>query len=125
MTSHSNKKSSCLLCSIGSKVFGHGLTHLLGKKYNKVTLEQINPYLTNLNLIIVGGLKKRGHTEHDIDVVGNKQDVTTLIQRLTQNNIHSLVHYCGPSEHKHSHMTALINGFGVIFFGNKIYFKDK
>ncbi len=120
----SNSNSySCKLCYFGSRVFGHGLTNLLGKKYKKITLDQIEPHLSGLNLFIVGGLKNRGYTEHDIDVVGDKKDIKEFIKRLAEINIDSLVHYCGPSQSKHSHMVALVNGFQVTFLGNESYFK--
>ena len=113
---------TCKLCLFGSKVFGHGLTYLLGKKYDKVLIGQVDPCLVNLNLVVVGGLKNWGYTEHDIDVVGNKKDIPLLIQRLTKNKIDNLVHYRGLLGDKHSHLTALVNGFLVTFFGNRIYF---
>lgn len=124
MTKYNRSVPSCKLCYFGSRVFGHGLTNLIGKKYNKITLEQVGPCLAGLNLTIVGGLNNRGYTEHDIDVVGDKKDIKEFIKRLSEINIDSLVHYCGPSGLKHSHIVALVNGFQVTFLGNQIYFKN-
>ena len=124
MFQHCYHASECGLCSFGSKVFGHGLTRLMGKKWSKITIEQVRPCIEGLGLRIVGGLVNRGYTEHDIDVIGQENDVSTLAKRLAARNINNLVHYCGPASSKHSHFRALVNGFLVTFLGNKIYFKN-
>ena len=105
----------------GSRLFGHGLTHLLGKRWDKITIEQVYPFFEGLDLKIIGGLSNRGYTNHDIDVVGIKRDVPILVERLAAKSIDNLVHYCGPVSEAHSHLEALINGFLVTFLGNKIY----
>jgi len=106
---------------LGSKIFGHGLTKLLGMKWKKITLEEVLPYLKGLSLQIVGGLENRGYTEHDIDVIGEEKDVPILVKRLSEKSINNLVHYCGPQASEHSHWRALKNGFLVTFLGNKVY----
>lgn len=125
MLQHCYHTPRCRLCAFGSKVFGHGLTYLLGKRWSKITIEQVYPHIEGLGLEIVGGLKNRGYTEHDIDVIGQEKDVSTLVKRLALNNINNLVHYCGSKASTHSHTKALINGFLVTFWGNKIYLKDE
>jgi len=105
-------------------VFGHGLTKLLGKKWQRITMDQVQPCTRGLNLIIVGGLEKRGYTEHDIDILGDEKDISVLVERLKAKKIYNLVHYCGVEKTRHSHLRALINGFLVTFLGNKVYFKN-
>ena len=121
MFEHCHHVSSCKVCKFGSRVFGHGLTRLLGLKWKRITLEQVQPLLTDLDLRIVGGLVNRGFTEHDIDVLGDEDDVSTLVKRLKTKKINNLVHYCGSRSRKHSHWQALKTGFLVTFFGNRIY----
>jgi len=111
----------CKLCFFGSRLFGHGLTHLLGKRWNKITIGQVRASFDGLDLKIVGGLINRGYTNHDIDVVGYKKDVSILVQRLTSKNINNPVHYCGIASGEHHHLQALIYGFLVTFIGNKVY----
>lgn len=111
----------CKLCIFGSRLLGHGLTHLLGKRWSKITIEQVQPHLEGLDLRVVGGLIKRGYTDHDIDVVGYKKDVSKLVMRLTSQKINNLVHYCGPVSGTHSYLPALLYGLLVTFLGNKIY----
>lgn len=112
---------SCKWCRFGSRVFGHGLTNLLSKKWDRIELEDVRLTLQGLDLAIVGGLAHRGHTVHDIDVIGRAEDVPILVDRLSTKDIDNLVHYCGRSLDKHDHLTALVNGFLVTFFGNRIY----
>lgn len=121
MNSNPDNAISCTWCAWGSKIFGHDLTKLLGKKWDKITIEEVAPCLEGLNLEIVGGLCYKGYTEHDVDVIGEEKDVPVLVKRLNEKNVNNLVHYCGPRAKGHSHWTALKNGFLVTFFGNKIY----
>ena len=106
---------------LGSKIFGHGLTKLLGKKWQKLTYEQVSPSINGLDLKIVGGLDYRGYTEHDIDVIGKEADVPVLVKRLAEKGINNLVHFCGKTASNHSHWQILKNGFLVTFLGNKMY----
>ena len=124
MLKHCHHVADCKLCSFGSMVFGHGLTKLLGKKWQRITMDQVQPCTRGLNLIIVGGLEKRGYTEHDIDILGDEKDISVLVERLKAKKIYNLVHYCGVEKTRHSHLRALINGFLVTFLGNKVYFKN-
>ena len=124
MFKHCYHVADCKICSFGSKVFGHGLTKLLGKKWQRITIDQVEPCFVGLDLALVGGLERRGYTEHDIDVLGNEGDVSVLVERLRAKKINNLVHYCGPIQSRHSHFRALVNGFLVTFLGNKVYFKN-
>ncbi len=121
MHEHCYQVAPCKWCMLGSKIFGHGLTKLLGKKWPRLTLPQVTPNLSGLDLQIVGGLVNRGFTEHDIDVIGQESDVKVLAKRLSEAGISNLLHYCGPKASSHSHWRALKNGFLVTFLGNKMY----
>lgn len=121
MHPHCYHISPCKLCMFGSKIFGHWLTKALGLRWPKITRKAVSSCLKGLNLRVVGGLDYRGHTKHDIDVIGDERDVPVLVKRLNEKNINNLVHYCGPQANRHSHWQALKNGFLVTFLGNKIY----
>lgn len=85
---------------------------LLGHHYPRLTLSKPQRCLTRLDLKIVGGLKKRGWTKNDIDVVGDKEDVRALAERLRRAGIKNPVHYCG-QRRSHSH-------FQCIYYGLKL-----
>jgi len=89
---------------------------LLGHNYPNITLNQITPHLINLDLKIVGGLKRRGYTKNDIDIIGEKKDIKILAQRLAEVNIRNPLHHCG-EKHKHSHFKCTLNGIKLAFSG--------
>ena len=57
MQPNQHHKSHCFWCKLGSKIFGHWMAKFLGFKWGKITYEQVEPYLKDLNLKIVGGVE--------------------------------------------------------------------
>ena len=82
---------------------------LLGHNYPKIYLKDVQKSLKGLNLEVVGGLKNRGWTSNDIDVIGEKKDILILAERLKKNKIHNPVHDCG-SKDNHSHIRCVYYG---------------
>lgn len=72
--------------------------------------------MRGLNLQIIGGLVRRGWTIHDIDVVGEPDDVRIFSERLRRAGINNPVHY-GSKLRKHSHLVCLLDGLKVILQG--------
>jgi len=110
----------CKICKFFSRAFGRPLMFLLGRNWKKISREEILAQRGILNLEIVGGLKKRGWTSHDIDVIGNKKDVSAFAKRLRKAKINNPVHYCGNAE-DHSHILCLWNGLILIVKGIGYY----
>lgn len=77
--------------------------------------------MKGLDLELVGGLKTRGWTIHDIDVAGDIMDVPKFIERVEKEGIQNPVHFCDYGFKKHSHLLCIKDGLGVIFYGNKMY----
>ena len=89
---------------------------LLGHTYAKITLEEIEPHLAGLDLDVVGGLKKRGWTLNDVDVVGTKSDIQILSIRLESAAIRNPIHYCG-ARLNHSHIQCAYYGTKLALTG--------
>jgi len=94
---------------------------ILNKKWGRITEKEVILQKEDLNLEIIGGLKNRGWTVHDIDVIGDKRDVNTFAQRLKKAKINNPVHFCGGMNGKHSHISCLWNGFMLIIEGKGYY----
>lgn len=85
-------------------------------KSNKIFIKDIEKYTKGLEIRIVGGLSDRGYTNHDIDVVGNKEHISLFVKRLRVNSVHNPVHYCGGFEN-HSHLKCTYYGLKLVFTG--------
>lgn len=109
----------CKTCEIISEICGKRLLYRIFYKNKRVTKEQILPLAKDLKIKVVGGLVRRGWTLHDIDVVGNRQDVAIFSRRLRKNQISNPIHFCGRTSEKHSHLRCLWNGLMLILRGNK------
>ncbi len=77
--------------------------------------------MRGLDLELVGGLRNRGWTIHDIDVVGNLKDVSELIKRVRKAGISNPVHFCDKGFRRHSHIECIKDGLEVLFLGDKMY----
>jgi hypothetical protein len=107
----------CRICRNISVAMGKKfMMPLLGHRYKKISLTDVQPHFNDLDLEIVGGLKKRGWTSNDIDVVGTQADIYTLSLRLASENINNPIHYCG-ERHKHSHVKCAYYGVKLAFTG--------
>lgn len=89
---------------------------LLGHRYSKITFEEVKDALEGLDLEIVGGLKKRGFTTNDLDVVGNILDVPTFSARLKRMGIRNPIHWCG-TRANHSHLQCAYYGVKLALTG--------
>jgi hypothetical protein len=90
---------------------------LFGREYAKITLNDIERYLGDADLTIVGGLIKRGWTVHDIDVIGKREDIPAFAERLRNAGFPNAIHFCGERNH-HSHVQC-------VFFGVKLALTGK
>ncbi|MCE9541067.1 hypothetical protein K8R03_00730 [Candidatus Kaiserbacteria bacterium] len=109
--------ADCRICKNISIAMGKKfMMPLLGHKYQKITLEEIRPHLSGLNLDIVGGLSKRGWTLNDVDVVGTKSDIQNLSIRLETRGIRNPIHYCG-ARLNHSHIQCAYYGVKLALTG--------
>ncbi|HAJ44404.1 TPA: hypothetical protein DCX62_02070 [Candidatus Azambacteria bacterium] len=98
---------------LGKRIF----MFLLNRKWEKLYKKDLGWHIKDLNIEIVGGLNKRGWTVHDIDVVGNRNDVVIFNDRIRGALIKNPIHYCGSSIN-HSHLMCLFNGVKLIFGRN-------
>lgn len=89
---------------------------LFGHRYSKLQLADIKRHLIGLDLEVVGGLRRRGWTINDIDVIGDKKDILTLVERLKKNGIQNPVHYCG-KPFRHSHIFCAYYGIKLVLTG--------
>ena len=97
---------------MGKKMF----MSLFGRIYRRITLKEVESLLDGLDLAIVGGLKSRGYTNNDIDIVGAKGDVSILAGRLAKKNIDNPLHYCG-NRSRHFHSTTIYYGIKMAITG--------
>jgi hypothetical protein len=97
---------------MGKKLF----MPLLGHKYPKITFQEIQPHLAGLDLDVVGGLKKRGWTLNDVDVIGTKSDIQIFSIRLESTGIRNPIHYCG-TRLNHSHIRCAYYGAKLALTG--------
>jgi hypothetical protein len=91
---------------------------LFRRNWRKIYTHEVITHMRGLNLEIVGGLNYRGWTIHDIDVIGDVNDVPIFIERLEKAGIKNPVHLCDLKLHKHSHILCLVDGLKVILFEN-------
>ena len=89
---------------------------LLGHEYQKLSFEKVKRHLKGLDIEVVGGLKGRGWTTHDIDVVGKREDIPIFAERLKADAIPHPVHYCRKQPY-HSHLHCAWNGIKLAFTG--------
>lgn len=107
---------NCRFCSLISKTFAHPIEKTFGRKWKKIYKHEVIIHMKGLRLQIIGGLVRRGWTIHDIDVVGNPDDVHIFVERLRKAGINNPVHY-GSGLRKHSHFICLFDGLKVILQG--------
>ena len=86
------------------------------RKSKEIFFDDINKYAEGLDIKIVGGLSDRGHTRHDIDIIGNKKHIPVFVKRLRTNLIFNPVHYCGGFK-THSHLKCIFYGLKLVFTG--------
>jgi len=105
---------TCKLISLllGKKIF----MPLLGHRYPRLTLAEVEPHLAGLDLVVGGGLRSRGWTYNDVDVNGDKADAKILDERLKRSGIVHPVHYRG-SLTEHSHLYCAFNGIKLALTG--------
>lgn len=107
----------CKVCRIMSRVMGGRIVMpIVCRNDKKIFFSDIEKYTDGLDIRIVGGLADRGHTHHDIDVVGDKKDLLVFVERLIENHIFNPVHYCGGHE-DHSHLKCTYYGLKLVFTG--------
>lgn len=118
---HCAAMQGCLFCKSLSRIFGHPLMFLVGKRWERVERKDVVHHMNSLQLQLVGGLVTRGWTVHDIDVIGSEADVPLFVQRLERSGIHNPVHFCDDGFVKHSHLRCIREGLEVLFLGNAKY----
>ena len=107
----------CNICKIPPILLGKRfMMPLLGHKYSKIFYKDIEKYLVDLDIEIVGSLVQKGWTKNDVDVVGNKNDTKIFAERLKKENIKIPVHYCG-GHNDHSHIKCVYYGIKMAFTG--------
>lgn len=111
----------CRICKFFSRTLGRFLMRVLNRKWERITIGQVSGKKKNLDLEIVGGLRSRGWTVHDIDVVGDKEDAKVFAKRLRKARVDNPVHFCSISEENHSHALCLWNGLMLIVRGIGYY----
>lgn len=104
----------CRACEITSELLGKRLLERIFLKNHRLTAEKVSELAKGLSIEIVGGLKSRGWTEHDIDLVGSARDIAIFSKRLKAHRIYNPIHIVGLPHHKHSHFLCLRNGLKLI-----------
>lgn len=94
---------------------------ILGKKWPRLEREQILPFVEGVDLELVGGLKERGWTIHDIDVVGDLRDVPKFVSQVRNAGIKNPVHFCDFGSKNHSHWLTIKDGLKALFIGDQMY----
>jgi len=100
-----------------SEILGKRIFERFFFKNKKIKIEEISPLIKDLDLELVGGLKERKWTIHDIDIVGDHKDILVFVKRLKKNKITNPVHFCSPCR-KHSHIITLWNGLKMLLGGD-------
>ena len=107
----------CKVCQFISVALGKKfMMQLLGHRYPKIFLTDIEKFFDDLDIVVVGGLKNRGWTTNDIDVAGAREDAVLLAQKLQKNGISNPIHYCGEIEN-HSHILCAYYGIKLALTG--------
>lgn len=107
------QNNNCRICAIIPVLLGkHFFLPLFGRGGTRLFQREVEPLLAGLHLALVGGLARRGWTIHDIDVVGEQEDVSVLAERALGAGITHPIHYCG-RPNRHSHLEC-------VFFGIKL-----
>jgi hypothetical protein len=113
-------ETGCRFCKALSRTVGRLLYFVLRKKWEHLDAGQVRPHLRGLDLELVGGLKTRGWTVHDVDVIGSRSDVLQLVKRLRKAGVRNPVHFCN-GYGKHSHVQCIAGGLAALFLGDRIY----
>lgn len=104
----------CRLCKLLSRTVGRILFWVLGVKWARLEADQVRPHFEGLDLDLVGGLKTRGWTTHDVDVVGSAEHAAVLAERLRKAGIRNPVHHCSNAG-GHSHFACIRGGLAALF----------
>ena len=115
---HCHLTGNCNFCKFFSRVFGHPLMFILGRRWTKIEEKEVINHMRGLHLELVGGLAKRGWTVHDIDIIGDSKDVPIFVERLRKARVTNPVHFCDKTIRRHSHIFCLWNGLMLILNGN-------
>ena len=107
----------CRVCKIISVMLGkHIFLPILCSHNKKIYFKNIIEFTKNIDIKIVGGLKIRGYTNHDIDVIGKKSDIQEFQKRISENGIKNPIHYCGEAD-RHSHLKCAYYGIKLALTG--------
>jgi len=98
--------NTCKLCPLRAVV--KVLESALDAEWPKITMRDVKPHLSGLDLTVVGGLADKGYTIHDVDVLGKEAHARTMARRLAKAGIDNPVHYAG-AWHQESHLTCIKN----------------
>ena len=109
----------CRLCKLLSRTVGRTLFWILGVQWPKLEATQVYPHLEGLELDLVGGLKTRGWTTHDVDVVGSAAAAVELTERLRKAGIRNPVHHCSNAG-GHSHFACIRGGLSALFADEQV-----
>ena len=107
----------CSTCRILPRLLGKNFfLPLFGREYPKLFYTDIKECFEGLDVSVIGGLKTRGWTSHDIDITGDRESIPVLVERLRHRHIPNPIHFC-ERKPNHSHLRCAWNGIKLTLTG--------